>query len=97
MVIYEQPFIQNGTRGIHTGSLLGSIPSDRSRQLVFFADGAVLETLSVTLGLGLLVLGVTLSTAFLARGLQALDAGNVTDRLLNLAHGALHGAGSLAA
>lgn len=88
--------IQNRRVRGHTGNLLGSVPRNRSGDLVFLAEGAVLETLSIALSLSLLVLGVTLGTTFLAGGLPALETGHLTDRLLDPTHGALHSASSLA-
>lgn len=86
-----------GQAGGRTGNLLRGIPGDHSRDLVFFTERAVFDSFGIALSLSLLVLGVTLDTTFLAGSLHALQAGHVTDGLLDLAHGALHSAGSLTA
>jgi hypothetical protein len=85
----------DSTQG-RTRSLLAGVPSDRSSELILLPEGAVFSALDVALGLSLLVLSVTLSTAFLARGLPALETSHVADGLLGLAQGVLHLSGSLA-
>ena len=83
--------------GRRTRNLLRGVPRDRSSHLVFLAEDAIFETLGIALSLSLLVFSVTLDTTLLARGLPAFEASNVSDGLLDLAHGVLQGAGSLAA
>lgn len=79
-----------------TTNLLGVVASNRSAELVLFAEETILSALGVALGLSFLVLGVTLDTTFLAGGLPALSTGDVADGLLDLSQGVLDRAGGLA-
>jgi len=77
-------------------SFLGPVASDGANDGVLLSANAVSGTLSVTLGLGSLVLGLSSSVLLLARALPAGSAGQVTNALNDVALGRVELSGSLA-